>query len=64
MTWKIENGQLELYPIFDMRSPNAGLYDTAFNFGCIKIKNDSSFLDNIGWGTLSSPPANYYQWTT
>ena len=60
MIWTLKNGQLELRPIFDMRSPNAGLYDWQVNFGCIKIKNDSSFLDNGGFGILSTPPKNFF----
>ena len=56
MEWTLENGQLELKPVFDMRSPNAGLNDWQVNFGCMKVKNDSKFLDNVGFGVLSSPP--------
>ena len=59
MIWVLNNGQLELRPIFDFRSPYAGLYDWAVNFGCMKIEKDSSFLDNIGMGILSTPPKNF-----
>jgi len=64
MMWTLKNGQLELRPVFDMRSPNAGLYDWQVNFGCISINNDSSFLDSVGYGILSSPPANFLPETT
>ena len=47
-----------------MRSPNAGLNDWQVNFGCMKIKNDSKFLDNVGFGVLSSPPQNFENDTT
>ena len=64
MIWSLKDGQLELHPVFDMRSPNAGLYDWQVNFGCIKIQNDSSFLDSVGYGIVSSPPANFLPETT
>lgn len=58
MAWSLDQGHLELRPVFDFRSPNAGLYGIALNFGCIKIDQKSSFLDTAGFGVLHSPPRN------
>lgn len=58
MAWSLDNGHLELRPMFDFRSPNAGLYGMTLNFGCIKIDQKSSFLDTAGFGVLHSPPRN------
>lgn len=58
MMWSLDQGHLELRPVFDMRSPNAGLYGMNLNFGCIKIDQKSSFLDTAGFGVLHSPPRN------
>jgi hypothetical protein len=58
MMWTLDKGKLELRPIFDMRSPNAGLYSYKVNFGCVKIDDKSSFLDTAGFGVLHSPPKN------
>jgi|TARA_B110001450_G_C17610435_1_gene477037 hypothetical protein len=58
MMWSLDKGKLELRPVFDMRSPNAGLYSYKVNFGCIKIDDKSSFLDTAGFGVLHSPPKN------
>ena len=65
MIWNLRNGVLELNPVFDMRSPYAGIQDWSTSLGCIKIKNDSSFFDGAGFGIVSSPPANFYLgWVT
>jgi len=58
MAWSLDQGHLELRPIFDFRSPNAGLYSAKLNFGCVKIDQKSSFLDTAGFGVLHSPPRN------
>lgn len=59
MIWSLEQGELILNPIFDTRSPNAGLYDFKINFGSIKIDETSTFLDNVGYGVLHKPPATF-----
>jgi hypothetical protein len=52
MIWSLEQGELILNPIFDTRSPNAGLYDFRINFGSVKFDENSTFLDNVGFGVL------------
>ena len=65
MIWNLKNGALEINPIFDMRSPYAGLQEFNVNFGCIKFKNDTSFFDGAGSGIVSTPPKNFHAgWTT
>jgi hypothetical protein len=59
MVWTLEQGELALNPIFDTRSPNAGLYDFKVHFGAIKTDKRSTFLDNLGFGAIHSPPATF-----
>lgn len=61
--WSLDQGELTLNPIFDTRSPFAGLYDYNINFGSIKFNNRSTSLDNTGYGVIHQPPANFAQHT-
>lgn len=58
MAWSLDQGHLEMRPMFDFRSPYAGLHGVMLNFGCIKIDQKSSFLDTAGYGILHQPPRN------
>lgn len=58
MEWSLDQGQLELRPTFDIRSPNAGLFDWHISVGGINFNNEHSFLDNAGYGILFKPPRN------
>jgi hypothetical protein len=50
------NGNLEVYPKFDMLSPRIALKEWNFYVGCVKLDSTSYVLENTGFGVLRSPP--------
>ena len=63
MVWSLDQGELTLEPIFDTRSPYAGLYDFKINFGSVGFDNRSTLFNNIGYGLIHQPPANFDEHT-
>ena len=57
--YKLDQGQIELVPLFDMRSPYVGLKDWGVFLQCVSLNNQSTFFDNIGHGVIHSPPHNH-----